>query len=425
MDPIEPEHDVVRRILHVDCDAFFVQVARMEDPEGAGRAPLLLVGGAPSGRGVVTSASYEARVYGVRSAMPMSEALRRCPEATVVSVPRKAVRRRSAEVRAALEDLAPVVEAASVDEFYLDLTGTERLFRGEALSETADRIRRAILDRTAVATSVGGGTNRLVAKLATSRAKPAGVHVVPAGAEASFMRALSLADIPGVGPALLERLTSRGLHTVTDALAVEPEWLERWLGPRRAAWLRAHLLGRGADDVDSDRERKSISSERTFPRDIDNDDALEAELLGLAEAVGHTLRDHGLRTRTVTTKLKDFDFRVRQRSRTLPEGVESNRAIREAARPLLRELREVRPVPARLLGLGLAGLESTDAPRQLGLFAGDARSEESERERELSRAVDALRRRFGGDAVAPARLAHERRSSKQHPPESSEPDPEP
>src|SRR5690606_31519956 len=143
-----------RRILHVDCDAFFVQVARLADPEGAGRADLLIVGGTPSGRGVVTSASYEARAYGVRSAMPTARALRLCPRATVVSVPRGEISRKSGEVRRALEDLAPVVEAASVDEFYLDLTGTERLFAPETLTDTAERIRRAVLERTVISTSV-------------------------------------------------------------------------------------------------------------------------------------------------------------------------------------------------------------------------------------------------------------------------------
>ncbi len=410
-----------RRILHVDCDAFFVQVARLEDPEGAGKASLLIVGGSPSGRGVVTSASYEARAYGVRSAMPTGQALRLCPNATVVSVPRGAVGTRSRSVRHALEDLAPVVEAASVDEFYLDLTGTERLFKGESLTDTADRIRRTVLERTEISTSVGGGSNRLIAKLATSRAKPAGVHIVAAGAEAAFMAELELGAIPGVGPALLAELEKRGLRTVRQALDVGPEWLERWLGASRGAWLHARLQGIGNDEVDPERERKSISSERTFHRDIDEDEALELWLLRLVESLGHTLREKGLRTRTVTVKLKDFDFRVRSRAHTLPEPVESDRAIRDTAHPLLRDLRRDRPVPARLLGVGLGGLEAGDGPRQLALFDEVAGPGETDRERELSRAVDRVRERFGRDAVAAARLAASTRTRRER--DSEDPPP--
>ena len=394
-----------RRILHVDCDAFFVQVARLEDPGGAGRARLLIVGGSPSGRGVVTSASYEARAYGVRSAMPTGQALRLCPDATVVSVPRSAVSEHSRAVRRVLQSLAPVVEAASVDEFYLDLTGTERLFKGEPLTVTADRIRRSVLERTEISTSVGGGSNRLVAKLATSRAKPAGVHVVPPGGELAFMKTLELDAIPGIGPALLEQLHRKGLRTVREALDVDEDWLERWFGERRGAWLHDRLRGMGDDDVDPSRERKSISSERTFHEDIDDDEALDGWMLRLSESVGSTLRHQGLRARTVTVKLKDFDFRIRSRARTLPEPVESDRAILEAARPLLKDLRGQRAVPARLVGLGLGALEAADTPRQLGLFDDGTGAAETERQRKISRVVDEVRDRFGRDALAAARLA--------------------
>jgi DNA polymerase-4 len=210
-----------RRILLVDCDAFFVQVARLVDPEGAGRARLLIVGGSPSGRGVVTSASYEARAFGVRSAMPTGRALELCPDALVVGVSRSAVSEKSREVRAVLEELAPVVQAASVDEFYLDLTGTERLFAGESLEASARRIQREVLERTRIDVSIGGGTRRVIAKLASSRAKPAGVHVVLPGQEQDFLDALDLAELPGVGPALADELRRRGLVRVSDARAVQ------------------------------------------------------------------------------------------------------------------------------------------------------------------------------------------------------------
>ncbi len=398
-----------RRILHVDCDAFFVQVARLVDPEGAGRAELLIVGGSPSGRGVVTSASYAARAYGVRSAMPTGQALRLCPDAMVVSVPREEISRTSRRVREALEELAPVVEAASVDEFYLDLTGTERLLRHETLHDTAERIRRAVLERTSVTVSIGGSTNRLVAKMATNRAKPAGVVVVPPGGEAEFLAGHELADVPGVGPMLVQTLRARGLRTVREALAVEPEWLGRWLGERRAAWLLARMRGLDGRPIEAGEPRKSISSERTFSIDVEDDARLDATLLRLAGSVASTLRRKGLRARTVTVKLRDHDFRTRQRSRTLPAPVESDQAVRDTARALLSDLRAARRVPARLLGVGVTGLVEGEegAQQQLPLFPvgpAEAAGEEGERERRLSHLVDAVRGRFGAEAVVPGRL---------------------
>ncbi|MGD2070076.1 MAG: DNA polymerase IV [Gemmatimonadota bacterium] len=391
------------RILLVDCDCFFVQVARLEDPEGAGRARLLLVGGSASGRGVVTSASYEARAYGVRSAMPTAHALRLCPDAVVVGVPRRACGSKSRAILSVLEELSPVVQAASIDEFYLDLSGTERLLRDETLEETAARIRRTVLDRTDVSVSVGGGTNRTVAKLATRRAKPGGVFVVPPGREGAFLAEHRLADLPGVGPALLAALKARGLETVQDALPVQREWLERWFGESRGRWL--HDRVRGLDTtpvVDRDR-RKSVSTERTFHEDLHEDAALERELLRLAGSVAHALRSRRLRARTVTVKLRDPDFTTRQAGHTLPEAVESDAAVYATARGLLDELRARRRRPVRLLGIALSGLEDAEAPRQLGLFEEAGRTE-TERDRAISRVVDHLRDRFGDDAIAPGRI---------------------
>jgi len=392
-----------RRILLVDCDAFYVQVARLLDPEGAGRTPLLIVGGSPTGRGVVTSASYEARAFGVHSAMPTAHALRLCPDALVVPVPRSACLEKSREVRTVLQEMSPVVQAASIDEFYLDLSGTERLFRGEPLEATAQRIRDEVLRRTRIHVSVGGGTRRVIAKLATGRAKPAGVHVVQAGGEEAFLRALDLAELPGVGPALAEELAKRGLVRVADALDVQLEWLQAWLGERRGTWLHRRIRGMDDSGVDPHETRKSISSERTFFHDLDDDEELEARLLELSGSVAAMLREQSLRARTVTVKLRDADFTTRQHGRTMPEAVESDAAVYEIARGLLRELRAQRRVPARLLGIGLSGLSEEDEARQLGLFEEGA-APERERDRAVSHAVDALRHRFGRAAVRPGRL---------------------
>jgi DNA polymerase-4 len=393
-----------RRILLVDCDAFYVQVARLLDPEGAGRARLLIVGGSPSGRGVVTSASYDARAFGVHSAMPTAQALRLCPDATVVPVPRGACVARSREVRAVLYELAPVVQAASIDEFYLDLSGTERLFFGETLEDTAWRIREEVLARTSVSVSIGGGTRRVIAKLAAGLAKPAGVHCVAPGKEQDFLCTLELRDLPGVGPALVDALRKRGLVRVEDALGVQLEWLQKWFGSRRGAWLYRRVRGMDDSEVDPHEGRKSISAERTFFRDLDEDEDLERRLLELAGGVSATLRKKGLRARTITVKLRDTDFKTRQHSRTLAEAVESDSAIYEVSRDLLHELREARRTPARLLGVGLTGLVDADATRQLGLFPDADDGPEKARDRRVSRAVDHLRDRFGDGAVLPGRI---------------------
>jgi len=399
-----PDQPRDRRILLVDCDAFFVQVARLEDPEGAGKAPLLIVGGSATGRGVVTSASYDARAYGVRAAMPTAHALRLCPRATVVGVPRGAVTRRSREVRAALEELAPVVQAASVDEFYLDLSGTERLFGDETLAASAWRIRQSVLERTAISVSLGGGTRRVIAKLAATRAKPAGVHIVEPGDEQHFLNGLELSELPGVGPSLVDALKKRGLVRVEDAVAVQEEWLQRWFGDRRGTWLYRRVRGVDSSSVDPSERRKSISAERTFFKDLESDDDLERRLLELTTSIGATLRKKELRARTVTVKLRDHDFKTRQHSRTVREPIESNAAISDVAQGLLTELRAERRVPARLIGVGLSGFAMGDDTRQLALFDDPDGEGESDRDRSVSRAVDALADRFGQGAVLPGRI---------------------
>ncbi len=386
----------------MDCDSFFVQVARLEDPEGAGKEPLLLVGGR-SDRGVITSASYAAREYGVRSGMPTRRARQLCPEAVVAPVPRGACVERSRTVWAVLEEMSPVVQAASIDEFYLDLTGTERMLKGEELAATADRIRRVVKARTEVAVSLGGGTQRVVAKVATRLAKPDGVHVVRPGGEASFMAQFRLEQLPGIGPAFLEQLKKKGLTTCAEAAAVEREWLARWFGPGRGAWLWERVRGIDASEVDARERRKSISSERTFFADIDDDDELERRLLELSCSVGGQLRAKELRARTVTVKLRDFDYKTRQAGSTQPEGVETDRAIFAVAASLLHGLRHRRRTPARLLGVGVSNLVRQAPAEQLEFFGGEAKLE-TERDRTIARAVDRIRDRYGREAVRPARV---------------------
>lgn len=393
------------RILQVDADAFYVQVARLADPEGAGRAEFLLVGGTPQGRGVVTSAAYEARKFGVRSGMPTSRALRLCPHATVVGVPRRACSERSRAIVSVLERFTPVVEPASIDEMYLDLSGTEELYRHESLEDTARRIRRSILAETEVRVSIGAGTNRLVAKLAAGRAKPHrtpeadGVVVVLPGQEDAFLATFDLGDIPGVGPRFQERLARYGLKTVREALLHERPVLEDWFGRRAGSWLHQRIRGMDSTPILSRSRAKSLSRDETFSEDVDDEDALRRELLRLSDRAAHDLRRQGYVARTITVRIRDRDFRDRRASRTLPRGVSTERVIFDEAAKLLSKLRAARRIPARLLSISLSQITGADTEEQLGLFdtVGDAL--ETERDHRLAQAVDAVRRKFGSGAV--------------------------
>jgi len=399
-----------RRILLGDADAFFVAIARMVDPEGAGKARLLIVGGTRESRGVVCSASYEARKFGVRSAMPISRALRLCPDAMCVPVPRRVCAEKSHEIRAVLERYAPVVEGASIDEWYMDLGGTEALYN-EPLAESARRIRDAVRAETSLAISIGGGTSKLVAKLAVERAKPkpgtnaTGVHVVDPGDEGRFLETFDLADIPLVGPRFQERLARLGMRRVPDVLQYDVPTLTQWLGPREAEWLYRRVRGLDASEVEGHGDAKSISRDETFPVDINDDVSLARELLALVTRAAADLRGDGLAARTVTIKLRDHDFKTRQASRTLDMPVMSDRVVFATARGLLARLRRARRVPARLVGVSLSSLAADATADQLTLFErDDAPLAETERDRTLARTVDRVREKFGAKSIMPASL---------------------
>ena len=400
-----------RRILLADADAFFVAVARLVDPEGAGREPLLIVGGTRESRGVVCSASYETRKYGVRSAMPISRALRLCPKAVCVPVPRKACSQKHQEIRAVLERHAPAVEGASIDEWYLDLAGTEALYHNESLAETAARIRRDVIRETGLSVSFGGGTSKLIAKLAVEHAKHGsdghgtGVHVVPAGQEQEFMRGIALAEIPLVGPRFQERLARLGMRTVPDVLQYDRRTLAQWLGEREAAWLCDRVRGVDRAHVEAHLDAKSISRDETFPLDIDDDAELRTELLALLTRAAADLRADGLAARTVRVKIRDHDFRTRQASRTLDRPVIADRVLLTVAQTLLQRLRAARRVPARLLGVAFSSLAADATADQLTLFeARDSRLVETDRDRRVARVVDRVRARFGDKGILPGGL---------------------
>jgi len=400
-----------RRILLADADAFYVAVARMVDPQGAGKEPLLIVGGSRESRGVVCSASYETRKFGVRSAMPISRALRLCPQAVCVPVPRKACSAKSHEIREILQRHAPLVEGASIDEWYLDLGGTEALYHDEPLHDTAMRMRSEVRAATGLSVSFGGGTTKLVAKLAVERAKikpgnqATGVHIVEPGTEEEFLRGFTLAEIPLVGPKFQDRLAKLGMVTVPDVLQYDIPTLVRWLGDREARWLHDRVRGIDGGTVEARSEAKSISRDETFSVDIDNDMELERELLALVVRAASDLRGDGLTARTVTVRIRDADFRTRSAARTLDRAVISDRVIFTVARALFQKLRTARRFPARLIGVALSSLGADPEADQLTLFerAADATTE-TDRDRTISRAVDRVRAKFGPNGILPGGL---------------------
>ena len=411
---------VPRRILLVDADAFFVAVARQEDPSGAGQATLLIVGGRPGSRGVVCSASYECRAYGVRSGMPIARALKLCPQATCVPVPRGACSTRSAAIQQVLATFAPVVQAASIDEWYCDMGGTEALYGQESLTATAHRIRTAVFNATGLSVSIGGGTSRLVAKMAVELAKPkpgsgaTGVHCVAPGVEAAFLAPFRLADLPMVGPRFAATLDRMGLETIADAQRWSETALQARLGVRAGSWLHGRVRGVDHSVVIPRAVQKQVSREETFGRDLHDDDVLERELLRLAVRVSTDLRQQGLHARTVTVKVKDADFTTRSAQRTLTSPIESEQSVLKVARLLYRSLRAKRRVGVRLLGIGLSHFDGDSAPggeaTQLTFFAPtpahavEGEPVENARDRALTRALDQIRSRFGRTAIVPARL---------------------
>jgi DNA polymerase-4 len=328
-----------------------------------------------------------------------------------VPVPRNACSEKHREIRAVLERHAPCVEGASIDEWYLDLAGTEALYHDEPLAETAARVRLDVIRETGLSVSFGGGTSKLIAKLAVEHAKPrpgnsaTGVHVVPAGAEAAFMSGVMLAEIPLIGPRFQERLARLGMRSVPDVLQYDQATLAQWLGEREAAWLYRRVRGIDDSSVESRLDARSISRDETFSIDIDDDAELERELLALVTRAAGDLRADGLAARTVTVKIRDWDFRTRQGSRTLDHAVIADRVILEVAHGLLRRLRGSRRVPARLLGVALSSLATDATADQLTLFeARDSRLVETERDRSIARVVDKVRARFGDKGILPGGL---------------------
>ncbi len=389
------------RLMHVDLDAFFVEVCRQRHPE-LRDVDLLVVGGRRESRGVVQSASYGARRFGVRSGMPIAQAARLCPGATFFQGSFAHYRDASRAVRAVLERHSPVVAMASLDEGYLDFTGTEALYP-VSLVPVAERLRAEITAATGLDSSIGIGPNRMVAKLASDYAKPRGICEVRAGWEEGFVAGLELRALPGIGPRTGERLRQLGLTEVAQVQAMTEPDLARLVGDyaRELKW-RAH--GHGTTALHAGRPARSVSRETTLARDATDPEALEGLLVRFAGLVGADLRASGLVARTVTLKLRHGDFHTVTRRRTLAQPTDLDAELLAPARALFRDaFAEARRRRQGIRLIGLAATNLTEAA-PADLFEPADRT----RLRELTQAVDKVRERFGFDAVAPARTLSSR-----------------
>lgn len=386
------------RIMHVDLDAFFVEVCRQRHPE-LRDVDLLVIGGRADGRGVVQSASYGARRFGVRAGMPSAHAARLCPDATFFQGNFDHYREASRAVRCVLEQHAPLVVMASLDEAYLDFSGTERLYP-VSLLPAAETIRAAVAAQTGLDCSIGIGPNRMIAKLASDYAKPRGLMEVRAGWEEGFLAGLPLAALPGIGPRTAARLADLGLTEVVQVQRLPLEKLEALLGAdAKALKLRAH--GHGGATLRPSRGARSVSRETTLSHDLRDPAALETVLARLVARVGADLRGDGLAARTVVLKLRHDDFRTVTRRRTLDDPTQMDAELFAAATALFRDAFE--DVRARDRGVRLIGIAAVNltAAAEGDLFEPPERA----RLRKLTSAVDAVRARFGFDALTPARIS--------------------
>jgi len=380
-------------ILHADLDSFYASVEVLKDPVLAGR-PLLVGGIGP--RGVVTSASYEARAYGCRNAMPMARARSLCPQAVALPPDFAAYRRYSRQVSRIFHDVTPLVEPLSLDEAFLDVAGVRRLF-GDAVS-IARLLRARVAGELGLPLTVGVAASKFLAKLASTRGKPDGLLVVPPSRSLDFLHPLPVAALWGAGQATIAVLARYGLRTVGEVARTPRATLEAALGAAAGAQLHELAWARDPRPVEPYEAAKSIGSEETFAHDIDDPEALAREVLRCATRVGRRLRESGLAGRTVTLKLRYADFKTITRARTLPDPTDVDAEIHRVAAELLRRLRLGR-VPVRLVGVTVSNLSDATAPTQLR-FGPERPGWEA-----AVRAADAVRARFGDGALDLASLA--------------------
>ena len=383
-----------RTILHVDLDAFFAAVEQRDRPELRGK-PVIVGGGGPTDRGVVSTASYEARVFGVRSAMSLREAGRRCPQGIFLPVDGARYQAASKAVMAVLRRFTPLVEPISIDEAFLDVSGSRGLFGDGAT--IGRRIKAEVQSGVGLTISVGVAQTKLVAKIASDLRKPDGLVVVEPGDEAAFLAPLAISRLWGVGEKSAAALREYGVRTIGDLAALPDDLLVRRFG-KHGASLAQRARGLDDDPVGGREAAKSIGHEHTFDVDTSDREVIERTLLAMSEGVAGRLRDSGVRASTITVKIRDTTFRTITRQRTLPDPTDLTEPIFRTALELARN--EVRGIRIRLLGVSVSGLGERE---QLSLFAAD-----DPRRRRVTEAADAVRHRFGERAITRARLVGSR-----------------
>ena len=360
----------MRHIIHADLDAFYAAVEQLDNPELAGKP--VLVGGRPENRGVVATASYEAREFGVHSAMPMRTAVHRCPQGIIVPARFGRYREMSDKVMGIFRELTDLVEPLSMDEAYLDVTAVVE--SGQNPLAIALDLKRRIADETGLTLSVGVGTCKSVAKIGSDLDKPDGLVVVQPGDEAEFLAPLAVGKLYGIGPKTAERLHREGIETIGQLAERPMEWFV-WTFGQRASGIRDKALGQDDEPVHTERVAKSLSSETTFANDIGDEAELRTVVERQAVGVAHQLERKGLKGRTVTVKLRLADFTTFTRQSTLPYHTNAEEPIKETAWALLSaELEPGRTF--RLLGVGVANFgddwdRGEPEEQQLPLFADD------------------------------------------------------
>ncbi len=380
----------LRAIAHIDMDAFYAAVEQRDRPELRGQP--VIVGAEPSGRGVVSAASYEARVYGVRSAMPISTAARLCPHGHFLPVDMRKYQRVSAEIMAILDTFSPLVEPISVDEAFVDLTGTESLFGPPP--DAARAIKAKIRDSTGLTASAGVAPNKFLAKIASDLKKPDGLVVVPAGGEAEFLAPLPIARLWGVGKVMAEALSGLGITTIGQLQRMPRAVLVKRFG-EQGAGLHELAFGRDERPVEPDTAAKSIGAEETFESDCRDPARLATVLRAQAERVARELRESNVAAARLTLKLRFSDFHTITRAVTA-DPTQDGLELYRRARTLLD--REVLEQPVRLIGISASALGRAGAGQLSLLDPAMVRREK------LAKVVDGLAERFGDDVVKPASL---------------------
>lgn len=386
-----------RQIIHVDMDAFYASIEQRDDPSLQGRP--VIVGGRPESRGVVSTASYEARKAGIHSAMPLAEAYRRCPEAVFLTVDGRKYREVSQQIREVFLAYTPLVEPISLDEAFLDVTGSLRLF-GSA-EEIGRKVKERIKSEIGLIASVGVAHNKFLAKLASDLKKPDGFVVVDTNRVQEFLDPLSVERIWGVGNKMAERLHGLNINTIHELRQIEKEYLIRFFG----TWgNQIYTLARGIDDrpVESEKETKSIGRETTFDIDVADREVLRTILLELACDIGQSVRKQELMGKTITLKLRYSDFRTISRSHTLNEATNLDDVIYQQAYRLLEDVSFKQPV--RLIGITLHHLIRDDEV-QLSLFDDQHKDRDK-----LVKVIDSINEKYGVKSIIRARLLQHRQN---------------